>query len=254
MRILPCGTQWHQHVGPDGADETEWFSSLGRVFEVEGTPVSTGRFCHVVRIRAGNRDYYVKRYQARGKHCRKALGRSRPLVEYRNLAYFARMGIPVPRVVAYGSQRTLGLFRRGAIVTEGVLEATDLETLVRVRPDLLGNRTWLLQVLRTLADYVRRLHEDGLTHQDLKWRNILVTTGETPNVFFLDCPSGHHGLGLRREHFIVKDLANLDRLARQHLPRTMRLRFYRWYRNRTRLNRKDKRRIAKVVAFWTHRT
>lgn len=253
MKILAHGTQWHRRVGPDGADAKQLFSSLDRVFEVEGTPVSTGRFCHVVRIRAGDRDYYVKRYQPRGKHRRKALGRSRPLVEYRNLAYFTRMGIPVPRVVAYGSQHTLGLFRRGAIVTEEVFQATDLETLVRVRPDLLGNRTWVLQVLRTLADYVRRLHEDGFTHQDLKWRNILVTTGQTPKVVFLDCPSGRHRLGLWREHYIVKDLANLDRLARRHLPRTTRLRFYRWYRNRTHLNRKDKRRIARVVAFWARR-
>jgi tRNA A-37 threonylcarbamoyl transferase component Bud32 len=225
----------------------ELFSSFERVFEMDGEIVSGGQYCETIRVVADGRDYYVKRYRAQGKHWRKAFGRSRSLAEYRNLTYFSRLDIPVPRIVGYGSQRVLGLFRRGAIITEGVPRATDLQTLLRTQPGLFRNRPWLLQVLRLLADHVRCIHEDGFTHGDLFWRNILATTTETPCVFFIDCPSGSRKLPPSHRHFLIKDLAGLDRPAARHLSRTTRLRFYLWYRNQAHLTLKDKELIAKVL-------
>jgi tRNA A-37 threonylcarbamoyl transferase component Bud32 len=143
-------------------------------------------------VAADNQHYYIKRYQVRVKLLWKAFGRSRPMVEARNITYFARLGIPVPQIVGYGRQRILGLFIRGAFVTEEIPQTVDLQTLFRMRADLWKNRPWLFQALRLLANYVRRIHEDGFTHGDLKWRNILVTTTDAPRVFFIDCPSGSH--------------------------------------------------------------
>ncbi len=225
------------------------FSSLDHVFELNGPQMSAGMFCHVIKWRASGRNYFVKRYLPQGKHFRKAFGRNRPGIECRNLAYFARMGIPVPRIVAEGSQRRLGLLRRGAIVTEEVPGSMDLQTLIRTRRDLFRDRKWLADVMRLLASHVRRFHEDGFTHRDLKWRNILVTTEEPPRVFLLDCPSGRHTWRLWLRHFVVKDLAHLDRSAKDCLSRTMRLRFYLWYRCQTRLRREDKQLIAKITGF-----
>jgi hypothetical protein len=105
-----------------------------------------------------------------------------------------------------------------------------------------------------LADYVRRIHEDGFTHGDLKWRNILATTEEMPRIFFLDCPNGSHKSCLWHRHFLIRDLAGLDRPGVQCLSRTARLRFYLWYRSQTRLTQKDKRLIAEIVAFRARRT
>ena len=245
----PMGFTMHRIFDPGGGDaaERELFPDLDHIFEIDGEIVSGGRLCQTIRISAGGRVYYVKRYRAEGKHRWKAFGRSRPLAEYRNLAYFEQLGIPVPRVVAYGTERTLGLFRRGTIVTEAVPQATDLQTLVRTQPDLFLDRTWMFQVLRLLAGYVRRLHDDGFTHGDLKWRNILATTTETPRVYLIDCPSGSRKLPPRHKHFVIKDLASLDKMAARHLSRTTRLRFYLWYSNQTRLTPKDKRLIAKVL-------
>jgi len=155
----------------------------------------------------------------------------------------------VPRIVGYGSQRILGLFLRGAIVTEGIPQTVDLQTIFRTRSDLWRNRSWLFQVLRLTADYVRRIHGDGFTHGDLKWRNILAETTGAPSVFFIDCPSGSRKLSIRHRHFFAKDLAGLDRPAVQYLSRTVRLRFYLWYRNQTRLTQEDKGLIARVLAF-----
>lgn len=254
MRFVLNSVQWHLDTSPEDADQTDAFSSIDRVFRLEGSEVSHGALCHVIKVHRGNRSYYVKRYRPRGPHVRKAVGRNRAEAEQRNLAYFARMGIPVPRVVAHGSQHWLGLLRRAAIVTEEVPSSADLETLACTRPELLRNRTWRSHVTRLLAEHLRRLHEDGFTHRDLKWRNILVTAGETPQVFLIDCPSGKHTSHLWLPHYIVRDLAQLDRSARQYLSRTMRLRFYLWYRGQRRLRPQDKELLAAITTFrFRHR-
>jgi tRNA A-37 threonylcarbamoyl transferase component Bud32 len=253
VRLAVDATQWNMDAEPGDAPAAGAFESLDRVFELQGTQVSAGILCHVIKWCVAGRNYYVKRYCPRGKHFRKAFSRNRPLIEWRNLTYFARMGIPVPRVVAHGSQYYLGLLRRGALVTEEVPQATDLQTLAGAKPDLLQDRAWVLAIMRLLAEYVRRIHEDGFTHRDLKWRNILVTGGPTPHIVFLDCPSGRHTSRLWRGHFIARDLADLDRSAAKRLSRTMRLRFYLWYRGQTRLGPKDKELIARVVALRIRR-
>jgi hypothetical protein len=228
--------------------ERELFSDFNRVFEIAGRLMSSGRLCCTIKVAAGNHHYYIKRYQVRVKLLRKAFGRSRPMVEVRNITYFARLGIPVPQIVGYGRQRILGLFIRGAIVTKEIPQTVDLQTLFRMRADLWKSRHWLLQVLRLIANYVRRIHEDGFTHGDLKWRNILVTTTDGPCVFLIDCPNGGRKLFFRRRHLVIKDLAGLDRRAAEYLSRTTRLRFYLWYRNQTRLTQEDKALIARVTS------
>jgi tRNA A-37 threonylcarbamoyl transferase component Bud32 len=224
------------------------FSNFERAFyQVDGYLISTGRSCNTIKLACGGRDYYVKRYRTRSFW--KSFTYGKPMVEYRNLTYFARMGIPVPRIVGYGRQRIMGLFLRGAIITEGIPQSIDLQRLFLTRADLWRSRSWLSQVLQLLAGYVRRIHEDGFTHGDLKWRNILTTTTETPRVFFIDCPSGGRKSPLRRGQFIVKDLAGLDKSMARYLSRTTRLRFFLWYRNRTRLSQEDKALIARVTNF-----
>jgi hypothetical protein len=52
---------------------------------------------------------------------------------------------------------------------------------------------------------------------------------------------------------IVKDLACLDKLAKYHLSRTQRLRFYLDYAQKKRLDDADKRRIRKVLRFFEGR-
>ncbi|MEN6336161.1 MAG: lipopolysaccharide kinase InaA family protein [Phycisphaerales bacterium] len=253
MRFVVDATQWNMDVGPGETPAAGAFASLDRVFELSGPQVSAGILCNVIKWCVAGRNYYVKRYSPRGKHFRKAFSRNRPLIECRNLQYFSQMGIPVPRVVAHGSQYHLGLLRRGALVTEEVPQAIDLQTLVQTRPEMFQDRAWVFAVMRLLANYVRRIHEDGFTHRDLKWRNILVTGGPTPRIVFLDCPSGRHTLRPWRRYFMARDLADLDRSASTRLSRTMRLRFYLWYRGQTRLGPKDKELITRVVALRRRR-
>ena len=249
LRYIVNDVKWRVHIGSEDAPGLEAFSSLDRVFALNGPQVSPGLLCHVIKWCVGGRNYYVKRYHPQGRHFRKAFSRNRPDIESRNLSYFARMGIPVPLVVAEGSQRCLGLLRRGAIVTEEIPRSADLQALMRTRPDLFHDRKWLFCVARLLGRHVCRLHEDRFTHRDLKWRNILVTAEEPPRVFLLDCPSGRRTSRLGLRHFVARDLAQLDQSAKECLSRTMRLRFYLWYRGQTRLRREDRQIIAKILRF-----
>lgn len=254
MKCAVHTIEWKLDLPPNSAIVKELFSSFKKAFEISGKIVSAGEFCNAIMVCADGRDYYVKRYQARGKYRWKALRRCQPATEYRNYAYFARLGIPVPKIVGYGIQRVMGLFRRGVIITEGIPNATDLETLLSTHPELFRDRSWLFKVLRLLAGYVRCLHEDGFAHKDLKWRNILITTTKNPQVFLIDCPSGSYEMPLRRKYFIVKDLASLDKTAFQNISQTNRLRFYLWYRNQNKLTPQDKELIAKIIARRRRRT
>lgn len=247
--VLFTRTQWNLHARSGNSAETEVFADFDRVFQMDGHEVSAGRFCRCVRVQLEGRDYFVKRYHPQGEHFWKSFGRSWPIAEYRNLKYFERMGIPVPRVVAYGSRRVLGLFRRGVIVTEGIPRAVDLKTFAQARPDLLRDRAQLARLVPLVADYVRRIHEDGFTHRDLKWRNLLVTTEDAPQIFFLDCPRGGHRRRPWHEHRVIKDLATLDQLAVRYLSRAARLRFYLAYRKQTHLTDGDKAFIARILTY-----
>jgi len=227
-------------------DERELLSDFNRVFEMGGQRISSGRFCHTIKVAAGNHHYYIKRYQVR-LH---TFGRLLVAVDL-----WSRLVI-LPTSHGWASCAADSGIRK-ATVTRPVHpwrhryrrdpQTVDFQTLFRTRADLWKNRSWLFQALRLIANYVRRIHEDGFTHGDLKWRNILVTTTDAPCVFFIDCPSGGRKSFFRRRHFVIKDLAGLDRPAAEYLSRTTRLRFYLWYRNQTRLTQEDKALIARVT-------
>ena len=95
------------------------------------------------------------------------------------------------------------------------------------------------------------MHDQHFTHNDLKWRNLLVDA--QPLVYFIDCPNGAFWWSFMLRYRITKDLACLDKVAKYHLSRTQRLRFYLQYRRRRHLNESDKKRIRQVVAFFEGR-
>jgi Ser/Thr protein kinase RdoA (MazF antagonist) len=97
------------------------------------------------------------------------------------------------------------------------------------------------------------MHDQGFAHNDLKWRNILVDEKPYPNVFMIDCPSGAFWWGPLLEYRMIKDLACLDKLGKQVLSRTQRLRFYHDYAGRRALTALDKKRIKAVAHFFRGR-
>ena len=237
-----------------GTPVEEQFGSLERIIAGQGEEITRDPISHVRRVSCAGNLYYVKIYTAAGKNLRrgsirKYIGASKISSEWGNLLILRDLGIPIPRIVAYGQQYKSGIYQIGALVTAEVTGTADLESHVRANPQLVHDKKWLYAVLEQVADYTRRMHEAGFIHKDLNWRNILVTTSGEPKIYFIDCPSGRHTLPPFFSRGRIRDLAHLDKVGRQLLSRTDLLKFYKFYQGREKLNRADREFIAKIRNF-----
>lgn len=244
--------QWQ--IAPEFADseEARVFADLDAVFALEGQRVTKNPMTQVLRIRVGERDYYLKRYAGLGKRpLRRMLDTPRVQAEWENLQRFAAWGIPIAPLVACGLEKQGGRFVRGALVTAGVPNATDLSQIAVAGEWHHKSRRWRDGISQQLAQATRTMHAHGFAHNDLKWRNLLVD--DAGRLFFIDCPTGRFWWPPFLAYRIVKDLACLDKVAKYHLTRSQRLRFYLDYVQKQRLDTADKRRIRKVLAFFAGR-
>jgi len=231
-----------------GEEGVHYFSSLEDVMSLRGEPVTRSPISELILREIGGVRYYIKRYFRRGKMLRRFFGRSRVRAEWENLQFFQRLGINIPPLVAWGERGS-----RGAVITREVPGALDLQTVLKRSPELLHDREWLNQVIDQVSFAARRLHEEGFAHNDLKWRNILVTTDRQPTLYLIDCPAGERWRGPLLEYRKIKDLACLDKVAKYHLSRTQRLRFYLRYAGRDTLKGEDKVLLRRTLSFFEGR-
>jgi hypothetical protein len=230
------------------------FASLDAVFALEGEPIASDQLSRVRRVTVAGRRFYVKCYHGAGKKPLRAwFGRQRVQAEWENLRAFRDWGIPTAPLVAYGLERRRGGFARGALVTAEIEHTRDLAQLAREHDARLADRRWVARVSHQLARATRAMHTHGFAHNDLKWRNLLVSDGDAPTLYFIDCPNGAFWWGPFLRYRIVKDLACLDKVAKYQLSRTRRLRFYLDYAGRRRLDADDKQRIREIVDFFAGR-
>ena len=227
------------------------FATLDAVFALQGEAITRDPLSDVIRVEFDGLRYYVKRYHGAGKGLRRYIGRPRVKAEWQNLKYFAKWGIPTAPIAAYGLERKAGAFSRGALITQEIADTVDMSRLAAANDARLQDRAWVEDVSQQLAKATRALHDHHFTHNDLKWRNLLVD--EHRRLFFIDCPTGAFWWGPLLRYRIVKDLACLDKVAKYHLSRTQRLRFYLQYRRRERLKDSDKRRILHILRFFEGR-
>ncbi|HZX16394.1 MAG TPA: lipopolysaccharide kinase InaA family protein [Pseudomonas sp.] len=227
------------------------FGSLDAVFALRGEQVTKDSMSDVIRIERAGVRYYVKRYCAAGKGLRSFIGRPRVKAEWQNLKHFAKWDVATAPIVAYGLERKQGQFVRGALITRELPHTQDLALIANCDDPRLRDRAWVEVVSVQLAQATRRLHDHHFTHNDLKWRNLLVD--DQARLFLIDCPTGSFWWGPLLRYRIIKDLACLDKVAKYKLSRSQRLRFYLRYRDRASLNDSDKRRIRQIVRFFEGR-
>lgn len=218
---------------------------MDAVFALTGEPITQDALSEVIRIERAGVGYYVKRYRKAGKGLRRYFGRPRIKNEWESLQWFATWGIPTAPVVAYGMQHSFGKFIRGAMVTQEIPNTIDLAQLARKNDARLKNRVWLNQISLQLAKIARTLHDNRFIHNDLKWRNLLVD--DQNKVYLIDCPLGGFWRGQLLKYRIIKDIANLDRVARYKLSRTQRLRFFLQYLGHTHLTDADKKMLSLLL-------
>lgn len=238
-------------LNTDYAELAGDFGSLEAVFALQGRRLTKDPLSEVILVERGGVRYYVKRYWGGGKGLRRYIGRPRVKAEWQNLRHFAKWGVPTAAIVACGLERQLGSFVRGALITRELDNTEDLANLVKRGDPRLQDRCWVDSISRQLARATRALHDHHFTHNDLKWRNLLVN--DRGELFFIDCPGGSFWWGPLLRYRIVKDLACLDKVACKVLSRTQRLRFYLQYRGRAHLNAADKKRIRQIIGFFEGR-
>ena len=112
-------------------EESRTFSSFSKTWNQAGTMLDGNWMSNLMTLGVGSRQYYIKRYESRGRFLRHFIGRSRVRAEWENAQLFQLFGIPTARLVAYGEETRLVGARQGIIVTEGIAGATDLLKLLR---------------------------------------------------------------------------------------------------------------------------
>jgi RIO-like serine/threonine protein kinase len=137
------------------------------------------------------------------------------------------------------------------LITRELVGTEDMGQLALRNDECLRDSAWVARVSQQLANATRILHKRHFTHNDLKWRNLLVN--QQCELFLIDCPTGSFWWGPFLRYRIIKDLACLDKVAKYKLSRAQRLRFYLQYRGRERLGASDKKRIRQIVGFFEGR-
>ncbi|MFQ5937359.1 MAG: lipopolysaccharide kinase InaA family protein, partial [Acidiferrobacterales bacterium] len=168
---------------------------------------------------------------------------------YHFLRALGEGGLDVATPVAYGEERCGRWLVRSFLLTEGVPEAMPLdEFIVQVLPTMPSRQQLEIrhELIAQLATYVRRLHASGLRHQDLYWRNIVLSRPRLRRFFLIDAPKGHHGWTWTRRYRQAYDLATLDAPAAAFFRRTERLRFFLNYVGEEKLTPASKK-LARLV-------
>ncbi|MAB24331.1 lipopolysaccharide kinase InaA family protein [Pseudomonas neustonica] len=234
-------------------DSGRLFADIDSVFNLEGELITRDPLSSVHKIWVGDRYYYLKRYTGAGKNLRRYIGRSRIQAEWENLLTFQAWGIPSAPVVAFGSERQGGAFLRGALITEDLAGTRDLADLAKNHDPRLDDREWVQHVFRQIANATRMMHDQRFTHNDLKWRNILVDERHRSHVYLIDCPGGSFWWGPMLQYRIIKDLACLDKLGKRYLRRSQRLAFFKAYLGKSVLDDADKKKARAIAAFFEGR-
>lgn len=242
-------TYWHLEDEQRDSGLARLMPNLDAALQERGQRVSGAddSTCQVDAWEVGVQRYFLKRYRASDFSLGDYLGRSKVRREWDNLLLFRRLGISTPEPVAIGERRLRGRFREGVLISAEIPGAVDMGRIMDSDPHRFRDRAWFDQLCRQLALPLRKLHDYGFAHNDLNWRNVLITEHPQLRVYFFDCPTGRRWIWPFRDFRIAKDLAHLDKMGRRYLSRTQRLRFFLYYRGHARLDAADKKVLRRVL-------
>lgn len=175
--------------------------------------------------------------------------------EFTNYQAFETMGIACAERIAWGEQRDrLGRLCHAFIITRAIPRALTLIEFIRQHcPQRNTAAATNLRngLLHQLAGMVRRSHHESFFHNDLYWRNVLVTWAlpVEPKLWWIDCPRGRFdSWSPLQYHRRVKDLACLGKIAITSCTHRERLDFIRHYLGISRLDAPAKRLIRSIQA------
>ncbi len=160
----------------------------------------------------------------------------------------AASGINTPKVISYGEQRNTLFETRSFIISEKIPDAESLERRLpdcfdeqAIKEKLKQRRNFIAQA----ATFIRKFHETNYRHRDLYLAHIFH--GESGKFHLIDLARVFKPIIMRRR-FQIKDIAQVYYSSPgKNFSKTDRMRFYMTYAGQSRLRRKDKAFIRKVI-------
>ena len=132
-------------------------------------------------------------------------------------------------MIAFGESRAFGKLKAAYIITEGIIGSMDLQQFASEvwfeLPENERSRIYL-ELRAQIFEQLKRAHQAKFFHQDLHWRNILVTQdkGEYKTTW-IDCPrAAYRKLPINSKHGQMVDLSCLGRRSLDYLSRSERYR------------------------------
>ncbi|MHC4697483.1 MAG: lipopolysaccharide kinase InaA family protein [Planctomycetota bacterium] len=260
--INPSDREWLARIGLASVSQVLKYRS-GSVAAISGSSET-----FAIDVDAGldaPQRIFVKRYAYRGWAARlkgvfrgTLFGTNRAKFEYEFLEEMRHRHIPGVRPIAYGRRRRAGFLSACFLITEGELGAESLDVYAGEQTDSRQTSPqWRQRFIEALGSTVRRMHQAGVMHGGLYWRNILVTGAKDAGwQFHLIDPD-------RRGRFfpaavprkgVVSDLAGFAATSSAFSRRTDVIRFGHAYFGKSRLGEPEKRLLCDVIAAAAKRT
>lgn len=176
------------------------------------------------------RSIYFKRYTyPQNRQLRYWMRASKAQVEIFGYKQLEKLGINSLKVIAFGESRSYGKLKAAYIATEGIKGSMDLQQFAKDVWFGLAKRERsqvYLQLRSQIFGQLKLAHQANFFHQDLHWRNILVT--QEQGVFkttWIDCPrAAYRKLSFNAKHGQMVDLSCLARRSLDYLSRSERIR------------------------------
>ncbi len=219
-------SKWQKELAEFGLTEnTDWLKAAPGECVSESETTN----CFKVKI-ADGRSFFFKRYSyPKSKQKRYWMRASKAQVETFGYAQLKKLGIPTLTVIAFGEKRSFGKLVAAYIVTEGINDSMDLQQFAQdVWFDLpKAKRSEVyLEIRNQIFEQLNKAHQAKYFHQDLHWRNILVTeeNGKYKTIW-IDCPRARYRkVSMNAKHGQMVDLSCLARRCLDYLSRSERYR------------------------------
>ena len=216
--------QWNNELAEFGfTADTDW-SKLA-----PGECVSESEITNCFKVSQGDgRSFYFKRYTyPKPKQSRYWMRASKAQVEVFGYAQLKKIGIPTLKTIAFGEKRSFGRLVAAYIITEGINNSMDLQQFAKdIWFDLPKQKRSqvYLEIRSLIFDQLQKAHQAKFFHQDLHWRNILVTKeNDKYKTTWIDCPrAAYRKLPMNAKHGQMVDLSCLARRSLDYLSRSER--------------------------------
>lgn len=215
-----------QGIATAGDAESKWAKGAdGRSYVAEVRVPHAGSTAHL----------FIKTYRYPGLwRLRTLFIPARVRREYENLVGLGKLGMRVPRPVAYGETRQFGFLTESFLATEAIENAIDLRELAAgtsKAPFPMPGRKERRELIMAFAHALRRCHDAEWFLHTAFFKNLLLSHDSSGYALWvIDVPFAHIWRNrLMPDPAKVRDFATLAKGAVKLLTRTERLRFCKAY-------------------------